>query len=349
MDEFGHSEGTNRPTVSLVMPPSGPAAGGNTVTITGTNLHGAVTVRFGATPSPSFTVVSSTQIVAVVPPGTGTVQVTVATSAGISTQFIAYTYVNVPIPPVVTFVSPGSGPSVGGNSVTITGTGLTGATAVTFGANPAVSFTVVSPTQITAVAPAGPPGPVAVTVTTPSGTSAPVSYSYVQAPMLTALSPTGGPVAGGNTVTITGTGLTGATAVRFGTTPAAGFTVVSATQIIAVVPPSAPGTVPVTVGGPGGTSNAVTYAYLAAPVLTALSPTGGPVAGGNTVTITGTGLSAAILVSFGTAPAAFTVLSDSQLVATAPPGPAGPVAVTVTTPAGGSPPMTYTRVPAPQI
>jgi hypothetical protein len=73
----------------------------------------------------------------------------------------------------VTGVSPGSGPVSGGTSVAITGSGFTGATAVNFGATAASSFTVNSDTSITATAPAASAvGPVDVTVTTPSGTSA---------------------------------------------------------------------------------------------------------------------------------------------------------------------------------
>ena len=72
----------------------------------------------------------------------------------------------------VTAVSPGSGPVSGGTSVTITGSGFTGATAVNFAAA-ASSFTVNSDTSITATAPAATAvGPVDVTATTPSGTSA---------------------------------------------------------------------------------------------------------------------------------------------------------------------------------
>ena len=86
-------------------------------------------------------------------------------------------------PPAVTSVSPASGPTAGGTTVTITGTGFTGATAVDFGTTPATSFTVVSGTSITATAPAAAGvGTADVTVTTPagtSGTSAADRYSYV--------------------------------------------------------------------------------------------------------------------------------------------------------------------------
>lgn len=63
-----------------------------------------------------------------------------------------------------------------GQTVTITGTGFWEASAVDFGTVAATSFTYVSPTQITAVVPAG-TGSADVTVTTPSGTSADSSES----------------------------------------------------------------------------------------------------------------------------------------------------------------------------
>ncbi len=73
--------------------------------------------------------------------------------------------------PSVTGVSPAQGSSSGGDSVTITGSGFTDATAVDFGTgNPAPSFTVASDTEIDAVTPLG-MGMVDVTVTGPGGTS----------------------------------------------------------------------------------------------------------------------------------------------------------------------------------
>ncbi|MDP3377013.1 MAG: IPT/TIG domain-containing protein, partial [Brevundimonas sp.] len=73
--------------------------------------------------------------------------------------------------PTVTALSPTSGSAAGGTIVTLTGTGFTGATAVSFGATAASAFTVNSATSITATAPAG-TGTVDVTVTTAAGTSA---------------------------------------------------------------------------------------------------------------------------------------------------------------------------------
>src|SRR5262249_7946025 len=81
-----------------------------------------------------------------------------------------FTYVASAGPPVVTGISPNSGP--GGTVVTITGTGLTGATSVGFGGAGSVGAIVTSDNQIKAVSPAAGAGTVDLTVTTPVGTSA---------------------------------------------------------------------------------------------------------------------------------------------------------------------------------
>ena len=75
-------------------------------------------------------------------------------------------------PPTLSLVSPSTGASAGGDSVTLTGQYFTGATSVTFGGTAATGFTVVNATTITATTPAGASGPVSVIVTTPFGSNA---------------------------------------------------------------------------------------------------------------------------------------------------------------------------------
>jgi hypothetical protein len=74
--------------------------------------------------------------------------------------------------PVVSAVAPATGSTVGGTSVTVTGTALSGVTSVSFGGTPATNVTRISDTQVTAVSPAHAQGGVDVTVTSSSGTSA---------------------------------------------------------------------------------------------------------------------------------------------------------------------------------
>ena len=239
-------------------PEHGPATGGASVVITGTGFIGTTAVQFGGTAATNFTINSSTQITATAPAGTGVVDVTVTIPVGGTSAISSsddFTYVPAP---AVTGVSPSAGYSIGGAIVTITGTNLTGATAVHFGSVAATNYTINSPTQITATAPAGSVGTVDVTVTTVGGISATSSnddFTYiVSPPTVTAISPYFGSTSGGNSVTITGTNLTGATAVHFGGVAATSYTVNSATHITATAPAGAAGLVDVTVTTAGGTS-----------------------------------------------------------------------------------------------
>ncbi len=330
------------PTVASLSPTGGPTAGSTPVTITGTGFTGATAVDFGSTAATSFTVLSTTQILADSPAGTGTVDVTVTTPAGTSATSTADQFTYSVAAPVVTSLSPTTGPS--GTAVTIIGTSFTGETAVDFGSTPATGITVVNDNTITAISPAG-TGIVDVTVTTPAGTSATSTadqFTYsVAAPAVTSLSPTSGPTAGDTSVTITGTGFTGATAVDFGATPVAAFTVVNNTEITADSPAAGTGTVNVTVTTPGGTSATSTadqFIYsVAAPVVTGLSPASGPTTVGIPVTITGTGFIGATAVDFGTGVASsFTEVSSTEIIAVSPAAGTGTVNVTVTTPGGTS-------------
>ena len=154
------------PTVTGVSPSSGPAAGGTVVTVTGTGFAGASDVgisgSFGATPVTSYTVVSPTEIRAVMPPYFDwmrdlTVDLNVVGPHG-DMQFSAsvpldrFTYVKPPRP-AVTSVSPSSGTTSGGTVVTVTGSGFTGTDFVSFGGVSGSDLVVVSDTELRVTTP----------------------------------------------------------------------------------------------------------------------------------------------------------------------------------------------------
>ncbi|PWN00886.1 hypothetical protein DJ010_21410 [Nocardioides silvaticus] len=321
------------PVLTSIAPSSGPIAGGTAVVITGTGFSGATRVKFGnAGLAPSFTVDSATQITAISPPSTaiGLRAITVTTPGGTSAYVDAGGFTYTAPAPSVTTISPSSGPLSGGTNVVITGNNFTGATRVTFGvAGHAPSFTVDSPTQITAVSPPSTTIALrAITVTTVGGTSAYADagvFAYVAKPAVTAISPSSGPQSGGTTVVIAGTGFTGATEVVFGDAgPASSFTVDNAYRITATSPSSdTAGLQPISVVTPGGASaetDAGSFTYVARPAVTGVSPASGPTTGGTSVVITGTDFTGATEVVFGAAgPASsFTVDSPTRITATSP-------------------------------
>jgi hypothetical protein len=164
------------PAVLAVHPAAGPGVGGNEVSINGLDFTASAIVHFGDAAATLVSVNGSgTQLVVVVPSGSaGTVDVTVSTNWGTSSISAAtrYTYLE----PLVTDVRPLS--VSGGGAVTLRGSDLLGATSVTFGGVPALSFTVeTNGTRIVAIAPHGLTGSVPIVVTTPAGESLPATIT----------------------------------------------------------------------------------------------------------------------------------------------------------------------------
>ena len=333
-----HFTYTAAPTVSAVSPNAGPLGGTTGVTITGTNLTGQTAVDFGSSAGTVTADTGTTITVNAPAESAATVDVRVTTAGGTSATSSAdhFTYDGVP---TVTAVSPNAGPLGGTTGVTITGTNLTGQTAVDFGAS-AGTVTADTGTTITVNAPAESAATVDVTVTTPGGTSAISSndhFTYTAAPTVGAVSPTSGPGAGGTSVTVTGTNMANATAVKFGTT--AGTVTADTGTSITVTSPAGVGTVDVTVTTPGGTSatsNVDQFTYIPGPTINALSPSVGPAAGGTSVTVSGTNLADATAVDFGSTAGTITADTGTSITVTSPAG-EGTVDVTVTTPGGTSP------------
>jgi hypothetical protein len=256
--------GEPQPSVNGVSPGVGPATGGTTVTITGGDLAGATAVHFGSTEA-AFTQESPSRIIATAPAGSGTVDITVVTPGGTSFTSAADRFIY-QVAPAVATVKPSSGPVGGKNAVTITGSEFTAATAVTFGGEPAASYRVLSATAIEAVAPSHAAGTVNVIVTNTAGSS-PVTTKdhYKFTPTIESVSPSEGLAAGGESVTVTGTGfaLGSATIIKFGTAKGASVNCTSSTTCTVLTPAHAAGTVSVK-----ATVNAVTSPAAAGAVFT---------------------------------------------------------------------------------
>jgi len=164
--------------------------------------------------------------------------------------------------PTLSSIAPSSGGTAGGTACTLTGTNLTGCSAVSFGATAGTGISVVSATQVRCTSPAGSAGTASVTATTANGTSNGVNFTYIPPqPTLSAINPTSGNTGGGTACTLTGTYLTGCSAVSFGGTAATGIVVDSATQVRCTSPAKSAGTYGVTATTSGGTSGSVNFTY----------------------------------------------------------------------------------------
>ncbi len=322
-------------------------------------------MQFGGPTGPLATnvvVVDSSHITADTPPGDpGTVNVTVTDIGGTSNNE-PFTYIS---PPNVGVngLNPAFGPDTGGTVVTMTGTGLTGITGVTFtkasdftacgsgSFTAGTSVTPVSDTQARVTTPAFADGPAVVCITATGGTApAAEEFTFEGTPVINTngINPNQGPTTGGTPVTITGsnfpTGDPNVT-VSFGGAHATQVNVENPTTILALTPPSplpgsGAGPVPVTITDVGGTSNnnpAVTFTYIIAPTVSGISPTSGPTQGGETVIIKGTNLCNATSVMFGSATATITNITPdcTTITVTEPPG-SGTVPVVVMTPGGSA-------------
>lgn len=143
------------------------------------------------------------------------------------------------------------------------------------------------------------------------------------APTITSVNPTSIATSGGTTVSIFGTHFLQGATVKFDSLSATGVSVVSDTQITAIAPAHAAGTATITVTNPDNQTATSTITYIVpGPSITSLSPQSGPNSGGTRITISGSGFASGATVSIGTRAATIVSVTDSQIVATTPLGPA---------------------------
>lgn len=170
------------PTVTKVTPKTGPVTGGISVTITGKGFESATSVKFGAVAA-KFTPTLSTTITATAPAeSAGAVNVTVTTSAGTSAITLKDVY---KYAPVISSVSPTSGPRGGGTALVITGAGFVpgaGGTIFKFGSAAGKSVNCSSTETCTLLSPKHEPATVEVRATVNKVSSvkpSPVTFTFV--------------------------------------------------------------------------------------------------------------------------------------------------------------------------
>jgi hypothetical protein len=391
-DQFTYTSSSSSPpppSVTISATPTSQTSGASvTLTAQGTNVTSNVTIYKANGPNTSYPATyNSANWTAIGSPcnGSGNVVCTATDSETISSgsetwQYLAVadgtiaavTTVTWSAPaPSVTSISPTSGPTSGGTTVTISGSNLTGGS-VSFGANPATGVSC-SASSCTATSPAG-SGTVDVTVTTSAGTSAtsasdqftytsssssppppPPSPPPPPAPSVTiSVSPTSQTSGASVTLTAQGTNVTSNVTIYKANGPNTSYpaTYNSANWTAIGSPCNGSGNVVCTATDSETiSSGSETWQYLAvadgtiaavttvtwsapAPSVTSISPTSGPTSGGTTVTISGSNLTGGS-VSFGANPATGVSCSASSCTATSPAG-SGTVDVTVTTSAGTS-------------
>ena len=260
------------PVVSItnISPITGSSLGGTQITIAGSNLslgnnatlnNEPTIVQINGVTATSVIVNSPTSITAITPalpnPPTSAVAVSVKNSYGFSSLPGAFTFF-VPTSPTISSIFPSVGPMSGGTAITISGAAFNEATSVTVDGVAATSVVVVSPSQITAITPAGSAGGKTVVVATPYGTATLTNaFTYLGSPSITSISPNftlpglnvSNQIVSPTTptpVTITGVNLLNVTGVRFGgnTTVSSqqngftgtNFSVINSTTITVTVP-----------------------------------------------------------------------------------------------------------------
>lgn len=171
------------PTVSSVVPNSGPDSGGTVVTITGTLFDPSATVEFDYISATNVTVVDSNTITATTPSGFGTVDITVTTANSQAVLGQGFIYIATP-PPLVSAITPPSGDSNGGTPVTVTGTDFQPGASVVLGSAPLNNPVFVDSTTFTGNVPALPAGIYSLTVTNPDAQSSTLvsAFTVTQAP-----------------------------------------------------------------------------------------------------------------------------------------------------------------------
>ncbi|MDP2342579.1 MAG: IPT/TIG domain-containing protein [Deltaproteobacteria bacterium] len=325
--------------ITSVTAPNGPLAGGNRVVIEGDKFDPSCEITFGGVEATNCLFLTTQRMSCEVPPGpaAGPVDVAGTCALGLALLEAGYTWFS---PVQINGITPSSGSTTGGTPVTITGSDLNAEMIVLLGERQVVNI-VVAEDGLSATALTGPaenPGRVDVVAVDVFGRSVlPLAFTYVQDLELSLVSPS---VANpGDVVELQGSGFT----ERDGLLTAAAVSDVAADRnnlinderLRVVVPGVVQGSHDVSVNR-GAVDARLTDALLILPpltntlTLTGVVPSSVDVAGGDTVTLAGEGLTTATTITIDGVNTVFAVVDDRRVTLTVPAGTAGGADVVVT-------------------
>ncbi|MCX8093629.1 MAG: IPT/TIG domain-containing protein, partial [Candidatus Goldbacteria bacterium] len=165
------------PAITSIFPPSGTTAGGQVITVNGSNFRNGCTAYLDNILATSVNFINSSQITLVTPPHSpATVDLKVVNPDGQqSTLLSSYTYI---VPPVISQCIPSSGKTTGGYEVTLYGSGFRPGCTVTFDGIPA-TVTRISNAELNLMVPPHSEGPVNITVLNTDWTKATLTNGFV--------------------------------------------------------------------------------------------------------------------------------------------------------------------------
>jgi hypothetical protein len=303
------------PVAANISPEHGSSAGGNTITITGTDFSSTVEIYMGGELATNVNVANGTTITAVTPVHlAGTVDVEVVNSDLQSTILEgAYTFDE---GPVIQSVNPISGSLEGGTAVTITGLNFVDEATVNIGGIDAVSVTYINAETLHAVTAPNTIGLKSIIVTVPDGQSGTLadSFTYDHIPSISTITPASGTSAGGKIIIIEGDNFQPGVTVTFDIlinhhveqVSSPDVTWLNTNRILAETPAnndvSANGTLTnITVTNSNGLKTIAegAYTYYLPPTITSVYPPAGPPNENTNISISGTNFRSGAIVKIG--------------------------------------------------
>jgi hypothetical protein len=302
------------PVITGITPASASTSGGTAITINGHNF--GLTNRSVIIGGQAITQLSSashTQIICTLPAGQGSnVPVRVSVDGRLSAASgFAYQ------PPVLSSLTPSSGPTSGGIRLTLTGSNFGVTPAVSIGGR-GVPLAVSSHTTLEFDLPAGEGTDQAVVVTAGDQSGAALSFDY-EAPVITGITATSYPTSGGTVITLTGSNFGLNKVVTVGGQAATVQPGSTHTEVLCALPPGQGTNVPVVLTAGEQASPAAFISYNA-PAITSISPGNGPTSGSIPITIIGTDFGQTPQVSIGGKPAAGISSTHTRIVCMLPAG-----------------------------